>query len=201
MRIFALETDTGKILRKFCHEGEQVLHETRYHGLSFFFAIMRDLGITILAFAGAAVAISYGLPVLWTLLIIFLLWFFFAFLNILKAYIDWVFDRIIITTDKIILIDQTSIFKHEIKPLHIENIGGISNRTQFWNVFPLGTLQIHLKEGMGGDDITLKYVPNAEEVASKMSDAITRYQRWKQVREESPPPPTDAPAVPPAAQQ
>jgi hypothetical protein len=95
----------------------------------------------------------------------------------LKAYIDWTYDFIIITTDKVILVDQTSIFKQEIMPLHLENIGGISTFTQYMDIFPFGGISIHLKEGKGGEDVMLKYVPRAKEVAGTLSDVVTTYQR------------------------
>jgi hypothetical protein len=109
--------------------------------------------------------------------ILSLLWFVFVFFNLIKAYIDWAYDFILITTDKVILLDQTSFFKREIKPIHIENIGGVSTETQFWDIFPFGTLCIHLKEGMGGQNITKYYVPRARKVAGILSDVVTKYQR------------------------
>jgi len=82
-----------------------------------------------------------------------------------------------ITTDKILLVDQTSIFKREIKPIHLENVGGVSTETQFWDLFRFGALCLHLKEGLGGQSITKKYVPYAQRVAGILSDVVTAYQR------------------------
>ncbi len=74
--------------------------------------------------------------------------------------------------------DQTSIFRHEITPLNLESVGGVSTGTQFWNIFPFGTLTVHLKEGFGNERITKRYVPHAEEVAAKISEVVTKYQRY-----------------------
>jgi len=179
MRFFALETNKDKIVRQFCHDhdGECVILITRFHGLSFLFRIAREILITTALIAGAITAWALNFPMAWTAGILTGLWFVLAPINLIKAYIDWVYDFIIVTTDKVILVDQTSIFKREVMPIHVENIGGISAFTQLWNIFPFGGMSIHLKEGRGGEDVTRKFVPNAQVVAGKISDVITKYQR------------------------
>ena len=192
MRIFALQTDIEKIKRRFCHEGEEIVLMTYYHGLSFFFAILREIAITIILMTAAIVSIVYGLPMVWVLPILMITWMIFVFFNVLKAYIDWSYDFIIVTTDKVILVDQTSVVKQEIMPVHLENIGGISTFTQYLDVFPFGGVSIHLKEGKGGEDVTLKNVPRAKEVAGTISEVVTAYQRRSHARHHQPLPPEAA---------
>jgi len=79
-------------------------------------------------------------------------------------------------------------------PIQIENIGGVSTFTQYWDIFPFGGISIHLKEGRQGKDITKQFVPDAREFAGKISDIITRYQRRHYGGEQ--PKATDAPADP-----
>lgn len=177
MHFLALETDISKIKQAYCHEGECEVLFTRYHGLSFFFAILREIILTAVFFAVGVYGWMSDWPMEWLAGILFLCWFLFVLFNVVKAYIDWSYDFIYVTTDKIILVDQTSIFKREIKPLHMENVGSVSTETQMWGLFPFGKLRLHLKEGLGGDDLTLKYVPYANKVASQISAVITRYQR------------------------
>lgn len=150
---------------------------TYYHGLSFLFAILREMFLTVVLFGIGIAAWLMEWPMGWTLVILALLWFGFVFFNVIKAYIDWQYDFILVTTDKVVLVDQTSVLHQEIKPIHIENIGGVSTETQFWGLFPFGCIRMHLKEGEGGTYIVKKYVPRAEEVAGKISDVVTRYQR------------------------
>jgi len=157
---------------------------TYYHGLSFMFAIVREIFLTVALFGAGITAWAFNLPMVWVTGILMGLWFVFVFFNIIKAYIDWYYDFILVTTDKVILVDQTSIFKQEVMPIHIENIGGVSVFTQFWSIFPFGGICIHLKEGRGGEDISKKYVPRAQEVAGKISDVITCYQRHQYKGEE-----------------
>lgn len=198
MRIFALETDKQRLIRRFCYEedGESVVLQTGYHTLSFFFAMIREIFMTILFFVIGMAAWAFGLPMFWISMILLMLWVVFVFFNMLKAYIDWFYDFIFVTTDKVVLVDQTSIFKQEIMPIHIEHIGGVSTFTQFWDIFPFGGICIHLKEGRHGKEITQKYVPNAREFAGQISDVITRYQRRNHGQQQSA---TGAPAAQQAA--
>ncbi|MBU2213635.1 hypothetical protein KKC44_02440 [Patescibacteria group bacterium] len=177
MRIFALETNVNKIKQRFCRPDEREILMTYYHGLSFLFAIVREILITIVLFVLGLIGWYYNWPIGMLIAILALVWVIFVLFNIIKAYIDWAYDFILITTDKVLLMDQTSFFHREIKPIHIENIGSVSTDTQFWNIFPFGILHIHLKEGLGGESLTKRYVPRVQEVAGTLSDVITVYQR------------------------
>ena len=106
-----------------------------------------------------------------------MLWSVLTFFQILRVLIDWRYDFLLITTDKIVFVDQTVFFRHEEKPIHLESVGGASSTTQFWGVFPFGILQLNLKEAMGGDSITIAYVPHAEQVAGLIAEAVSRFQR------------------------
>lgn len=176
MRFLALETDINKIKEAYCHDGECEILFTRYHGLSFFFAILREIILTIVLFGVGIAGWYFAWPMGWLAWSLFLLWLIFVFYNVVKAYIDWLYDFIFVTTDKIILVDQSSFFHREIHPIHLENVGSVSTETQLWGLFPFGKLIIHLKEGLG-DNLVLKFVPHAGKVSSKMSDVVTRYQR------------------------
>lgn len=177
MRIFALETDVEKIIRRFCNENERVLFVTPYHILSFFFATIREFVMSMFLVAAGVFAWWMGWPVLPAIGMLLLVWVIFVFFNLLKASVDLLYDSLVVTEEKVILIDQTSIFKQQIRPIYIDNIGAISAETQFWNIFPFGTVKIHLKEGLGGNVIVLEYVPKASEVAAVISSIVTEYQR------------------------
>lgn len=200
MRFFALETDKDKIVDRFCHPGEEVVLLTYYHGLSFFFSSVREIFLTIVLFGIGIGTWIFGAPMIWVVPALALIWATFIFFGMVKAYIDWAYDFVFVTTDKVVFVDQTSIFKQEIMPIHMENIGGISTFTQFWNVFPFGGICIHLKEGRGGEDITKYYVPRADVVAGKISDMVTRYQRHNYNKEQfTTPEKKDTPVEPVAA--
>ena len=178
MRILALETDAEKIKQQCLSEGEEIVLMTYYHALSFFFASLREILFTFLIF-GVGIGLSMaGTPMLWNVGGLFVVWFVFIFFNLMKAWIDWRYDFILVTTDKLVLVDQTSIIHQKINPIHLENIGSIASETQYWNVFGFGKIVINLKEGEGGQSISLYFVPNAAEVAAKISRTVTYYQRY-----------------------
>ena len=178
MRFFALDTGIMERIRmRYCTEGEEEVLLTRYHWLCFLFNSMRDVALTIVLVTVIIFAWEYEWPMYEIIGFAAGLWILFVFFHILKDYIDWKYDMILLTTEKMVLVDQTSFIRHEEKPIHLENVGGVSSSTQFLNLFPFGTLTLHLKEGLGGDAVTLRYVPHAEHVASLISDVVTKYQR------------------------
>jgi len=178
MRFFALETDIGKIKERFCSQEEKEVLFTRYHGLCFLFSSIRELFITIILFAFGIFSVYMDWPLFWIIIILVALWFIFVFFNILKAYIDWMYDFILVTSDKVILMDQTSFFHHKVNPIHIESITSVSGETQFWGLFPFGTVCINLRESHTGSTVKLRYVPHANDVAAKISEVVTYYQRY-----------------------
>lgn len=177
MRIFALETNRSIIIDRYCSESECVLSITRYHGMLFFIRLLREVLIAIMLITVILGTYYMGAPIMGVSILAFILFFFFVFIPVAKFYIDWRYDFLFITSDKIVLVDQTSIFRQQIKPIHIENIGSIAMQTQWLGLFNFGKITIQLKEGEGGSDIVKKYVPNPEKIAETMSRAVTEYQR------------------------
>lgn len=178
MRLFALDTAaTQKICKRYCTQGEDVILMTRYHWLSFFIRTFREFILTIVMFSLVAVAWTYQWPLVEIIGSVVSLWVIFVLFRVIKMFIDWRFDFLLVTTDKIVLVDQTSFFSREEKPIHLENVGGIAAETQLWDVFPFGKITIHLKEGLGGDAVTVHFVPHAQQVAATIVDVVTKYQR------------------------
>lgn len=178
MRILALETDAEKIKQQCLSEGEEIVLMTYYHALSFLFASLREILVTIAIFSFGIGLSYYGAPIFWVIGVLFVSWFFFVFFNLVKAWIDWRYDFILVTTDKLVLVDQTSFIRQKINPIHLENIGSISSETQYWNMFGFGKIVVNLKEGEGGQAIVLTFVPNASQVAANISKTVTYYQRY-----------------------
>lgn len=181
MRFLALNTDIDGIKRRFLSANEHEVLTAFRHGFFFFLQIILQIIITIGLIAGGITIHTWAflprnIPQWWIVGILALLWIFLAFPTILKAFLDWKFDFIFVTTDKVVLLDQSSIFHHRITPMNLENFASVTAASQFWNLFPFGSLHFQLKEGTG-EDITMKYIPNADEVAAKISDTVTLYQR------------------------
>lgn len=181
MHLLALNTDIEGVKRRFLSANEQEVLTAYRHGFFFFLSIILQLVLTIgLIAAGIALntwdLLPWDLPSWGIAIFLALLWVFLAFPTILKAFLDWKFDFIFVTTDKVVLVDQSSLFHHRITPMNLENFASVTAASQFWNLFPFGSLHFQLKEGTG-EDITMKYIPNADEVAAKISDTVTQYQR------------------------
>lgn len=177
MRIFALETNVQKVVERFCSSKECIILLTFYHPFYFTSVAIKEIFITSLLVGIGLFAWSMGVAMSWILGFTLTIWLGFALPTLTKAFIDWKCDFLLVTTDKIVLLDQTSFFKREIKPIHIENIGSVGMKTQWMGIFSFGSIYISLKEGEGGETIVRKYVPNVTEVVSKMSSVVTNFQR------------------------
>ena len=174
MRIFALETDFDKVKDKFLSETEKAELVVHYHPFLFWIRIVRQLLVTIFLVILALGAAYITLP--WMVVVIgFLaLWCVLALPGVVTAYIDWKYDGMIVTNEKVIIVDQTSIFHVEIKQMYLENFASVNAATQLWNLFPFGMVCFDLKEGVG-KKMCLRYVPHAEEVALKLSNCVRCY--------------------------
>ncbi len=181
MHIFALETDIEKIKKRFLSAEEQEIQTVFFHGFRFFLAVLRDVLYTFLIVA-ITVGLGYaGLPLSWLVPLACVAWLLLVFRSLLRAYLDWQYDFILITTDKVIVVDQSSLFHQKITPMNLENFASASAETQFWNLFPFGILHFNLKEGTG-NGVNLRYIPHAHDVASCIADTITTFQRRKDLR-------------------
>lgn len=180
MRFFALDTDIVERVRlRYCSESEKEIFLTHFHWMSFFFRTMREFLITMALGILVALAFAFDWPMLQGFLIAGSAWVVFVFFRILKALIDWRYDFLLLTSERMLIIDQTSFFQQKQQQIHLENIGGVSTSTQFLDIFPFGEITLHLKEGLGGDVVNILYVPEAERKASVIADTVAKYQRMR----------------------
>jgi hypothetical protein len=178
MRILALETDREKLKRRFLSADEREMITVRYHPLLFFFRLTGHVFITAV-YAAVGLGMWYvGLPGGTVALVLFLLWIITSGRSILQAYIDWQYDFLLVTNDKVVIVNQTTVVKQEVRQLHLENFATVSAHTQFLNLFPFGKVCFDLKEGTG-TQLCLPYIPDAENVAAMLSDVIESFQRPK----------------------
>lgn len=176
MRIFALETNMEKLSKSFLSEHEQILLTVTF---SVFLFVIRSLKALLLTTVLIALGIGVwylGVPGLWATLIPAIIWFFFVFIHWVTAFIDWKYDVLLVTTEEVVIIDQTSLFHVKIRQLTLDNIASVSAESQFWNVLPFGKLHFDLKEGIS-KAFSLPYIPHARVVATAISDAVVKFQR------------------------
>lgn len=198
MRILALDTDIEGIKRRFLSINEQEILTVFRHGFFFFLSIVYQIFLTVALIAAGiglrAIDLPWEISLWWIIAAIVIAWMFLAFPTVLKAFLDWKFDFIFVTTEKVVIVDQSSLFHQKITPMHLENFASVTAATQFWNLFSFGALHFQLKEGIG-EDITTKYIPHARDVAAKISDTVTLYQRRFMEQQ----PTTTPPKFPPPA--
>ncbi len=178
MKIFALETNGEKALRQVVSQDENVLLEVYHHGFLFSLRFLVFAFYTALVMLAGALAVYVGLP--WPVVVgaCVVFWLFFIVGKLVAAYVDWRFDTLIVTNQKVIISNQTSIFHVETRQMHLENIASVTCSTQMLNLFPFGRICFDLKEGTG-QRICLKFIPSAAEVATAVAAIVSRYQQQR----------------------
>lgn len=182
MRILALQTDLAKLKSGFLSRDEHEIMSAHFHWFKFFGSFMWTGFFTIIVIAlGLWLPMQFGFSVGIVGTTLSLFWIIVVFPTLLRAYIDWKYDFIVITSDKVVIVDQSSIFRQKITPINLENVSGVSTETQFWNLFRFGALHLDLNESAGAEH-TLYFIKHAHEVASAVTEALTNFQRRKDLR-------------------
>ena len=181
MRIFALETNKEKLKRSFCGPDEKLICVVNFHG--FLFAVKAVLAIVWTALIAGAVAggITMDVPLGALLAVASLLWLILIVRPLFRSFIDWKFDLLILTTGKLVIINQSSIFRQHVRQMNLENVASVNMETQFGNIFPFGRLCFDLKEGLG-ERVCLSYIPYAHHVSASISDALVKYSKPATIR-------------------
>lgn len=180
MKILALETDNEKAKKEILLSDEEEILSVRYHGLWFVARLMSPIVfLLIIGIAYAIPSFIFGIAFGFNwiaILSLLVVCVFVTFFPSLKAWIDWKYDGIILTDKRLIILNQTSIFKEDNRKMDLENVASVRAITQYWNVFPFGKLHIDLKEGVGRS-IELPFVPNAARVARCISECVCKVQK------------------------
>ncbi len=179
MQIFALETNIGRVKEHFLAHGEAEIFTAHPHLVSFLWHIAWEFFVTIFLFAVCIYGFEIGILSWPVALTVFILgWFIFVFFGLIEAYIDWKYDFIFLTTDKLIIVDQMSLFRKSITPISLENLGDVVAETQWLNLFQFGIIRFALKEGHG-PEVKLRFMPKADRLVGQIAEQITLYQRRK----------------------
>lgn len=177
MRFLALDTDIVRMQAKFLSPAETHVMTVFYHPFVLILKVIRGLllSLLILGIAGVMVAFT-DLPVNLIVGLWCLVWLVTVPWPIVRSYIDLNYDFIYVTSDKLILVDQSTIVRQTITQMNMENVASVSSQTQLLNLFPFGIVRFQLKEGTG-QEMKLRFIPHADVVADRISDAVTAYQR------------------------
>jgi len=176
MKIFALETDTDRMAKNYLSADETIILAVRFHGFLFLLRIIRSFLLSLLLI-GIGIGIWYiGAPVYLILIAVLVTWIPTVFYPLLTSYIDWKYDILLITTEKLVVINQSSLFHTNVRQMNLDNLASVNASTQCWNMVPFGMICFDLKEGIG-QRFCLRYIPEADKVASIISNAVVLFQR------------------------
>lgn len=179
MQIFALETDIGIVKKRFLAHGEEEIFAVTPHVFSFLIKIVWDMLLTAFLFVISIYFFNAGI-ISGTVAATFfsVTWLYFVFFSAVAAYINWKYDFLFLTTDKLLIVDQMSLFRTSITPISLENLGDVVAQTQWLNLFNFGIIRFALREG-NGPEIVLKFMPHADKLVARISQQLTLYQRRK----------------------
>ena len=158
-------------------ETEEELGICRYHFLLFLLPFLLHLPMSaaaiVILYVGGSVFNGTGTLFYYLFLI---LWLLFSFFQLLKHFVAWRFNSIIITSEKIILIQYKSVFYRDIDPIPLDNIISVRAETQFLGIFNCGILHFHLKEREAAStrELHFSYLKYAERYAGIIQKAIAR---------------------------
>lgn len=176
MRIFALETDIRRIVPQYLTGGEREVLIAYHHWLVFLVEVLRQSMVFLAVCLIGYVVQQLGVPSIWPAGLVAFVFLFWNLPRLIRSYIDWHYDVLLVTTDKIVLIDQSSIIRQRVTKMSLDNIASVTMETQWLNTFPFGCVRFNLKEGFGGE-FALQYIPNAATIVVKISDVITQFER------------------------
>ena len=177
MQIFALQTNREKTKNALLSNGEELLFTVRYSRFIYVLGIIPQLFLTaVLIGIGVLFFLYEPLYAQWALLVLICVWTLFILLPIIYKYLHWFYSFVLITKERIVVVDQVSLVHRKETELSLENFAGVSSETQFWNIFPFGILHFTMREG-NEQLAPLHYVTDVDKVAKEISDVVTSFQR------------------------
>lgn len=175
MRLLALQTNVAKMKKQFIAEGEEELLCSRRHIFSFLFPMLLVIFLTIGVVAACIASVSLNNAYLPFVLFILVLWGIFFFYQMAKALIAWRYNFLIVTTEKIVIVNHKSFFHQEIHPIHIENILSTRTESQYFGIGNCGTLFINLEEKVDGGNsqhICVPTLPKPAVIGGMIENAV-----------------------------
>lgn len=183
MRFLALQTDVEVLKKQYIPAGESEIMTVRRHVIIFILDYIwkTTVAITvaiILLIGFRSVGISVELLLLANVLfLILILWYVY---QMIKSFIAWRYNFLIVTSDKIIIINHHSFFHHKMSSIHLDTITSSKFESQFFGLIRCGRLHIHLNEQEGQGStivVTIAGIPAPDTVASAIEHAIVLKQQ------------------------
>jgi hypothetical protein len=175
MKILALETSIEELKQKFLVEGEKAVHVTHKHFLAFSRVIFWPTVAAIVFLSIFLLAATQG----WWDSLFFIIFFFVGLIIyvffFIAGYVQWKYNFVIVTTQKVILVEQRSLFYHQIHPLHFETIRNVRVESQYGGFFQCGILHISLavpERGGTSIELPIPYLSKPENIAAVIENGL-----------------------------
>lgn len=173
--------------------GEKIVLRVRRHWVSFALSMVRPF--VILVFVTLLMIVSFYFEVmsfaddfvnlvLWG--VFGVLYFYYIFVRMLNYWIDWKYDEDVVTTERIIDVDQNYLFGRDVGIAELDNIEDISVRHEgiFSTVFNYADIDIQTAGSnttkiQGGRTFEMKDVPNPIQIQKIISEAVLAFREKK----------------------
>lgn len=180
MKIFALETDLNVTKAQYLKPNEQEVLFVRPHVISFLlrssiYFLATAVIIALAVYIGVQQLVAPGIAAIGGLF----LWFGFVFFGLLRTYIDWRYDFLMLTEDTLIMADQSSLFSKSIRPISLDSIVSVEAVTQWLHLFGFGIVKVALDQGKT-HPITLRFMPNAEDIVATISSQVAAFRERRE---------------------
>lgn len=176
MKIFALQTDVNEFRKQYIVEKEESeLLLTHYHWIKFIMGCYREILITISLFS-LFFWTTQLLPDFFELIgLILIAWLLFAVIRVAFAFINYRFSYILVTTEKVVVINHPSLFVQRVNPMPLSSIVSTDISSQLFGIFNCGLLVLNLSERTqySSKQVELPYVPAANSVAGIIENGMT----------------------------
>lgn len=174
MKIFALQTNINVLRKAYIIQGEKELLVTHYHWISFVIYTYKHILLTVAAFSVYSLIIRYELFPLQYALVGMLLWLVYLGWTIINGFIRYKLNFVIVTTEKVVLIEQVSFFKQHVNPMHLDTIVSTDVNSQLLGLFRCGKVVINLTERTqySSKQVLIEYIPDPNAVAGIIENAI-----------------------------
>lgn len=119
---------------------------------------------------------SYGLSAT-----IYYAWLVFWLVAIVYDYLNWSRDRYIITTERIIGIDQRGLFSRRVSEIELDRIQNVTHAVDglFATAFNFGTITI---QSAGANDLAVRQVPRPGEIQEEITRLVKEVTRGAQTQ-------------------
>lgn len=179
MRFLALDTDLRGLKRQFIVEGEEELLSSCRHWFAFAGPLLWIVPLSLLFIGLWITATGMGMDLLTTTPFLYA-WLIFALGMAIHGFIEWRYNALVVTTDKLVLIDHRFVFKQLIRPVPLEHIVTTQAGTQFLGIGNCGYVSLHLTEFSGGENrkLRLDRMPKPDVLAAAIENArVLKSQR------------------------